>query len=72
MPGIYTACLTITTELGCTSTFCDTLTLGVCAANFDYTTSGLTVDFQNLSFIDFGTITSFLWDAGDGNTLTAA
>ena len=52
-PGIYTACLTITTSLNCTDTFCDTLTLGSCTAAFESTVSGLTVSLQNTSTTDF-------------------
>ena len=47
--GTYLACLTITTDQGCTSTFCDTITVGnniTCNSYFTYTNSGNTYTFQ--------------------------
>jgi len=40
-------------------------------ADFSYTTSGLTVDFTDESTDSDGTIESWDWDFGDGNTSTA-
>jgi PKD repeat protein len=39
-------------------------------ADFTYTTNGLTVDFTDTSNDPDGTIVSWLWDFGDGNTST--
>ena len=48
-PGIYGACLTIATDQGCTSTFCDTIYAGNpsgCNSYFVYNNSGNTYTFQ--------------------------
>jgi PKD repeat protein len=79
MPGIYPVCLTITTLSGCTSTFCDTIFVGIipnnCMANFTYYIDPNTVNPNILNFVDASTstgfsISSWLWDFGDGTTST--
>jgi PKD repeat protein len=37
-PGTYTVCQTITTSWGCTSTWCDDITVTGCVADFDFVT----------------------------------
>ena len=76
--GVYVACLTITTANGCTSTYCDTLVINCptasCQAEFTYISNAVqcpTVKFTDQSTSAPGTIVSWVWDFGDGNTSTA-
>ena len=68
--GAYEVCLTITTSLNCTDTFCDSLLLGNCTAAFGSTVAGLTASFENFSTTDFGTILTTVWNFGDGTGAT--
>jgi PKD repeat protein len=73
-PGTYTVCQTITTSWGCTSTWCDDVTVTGCLAGFDYTldvTDGYFANFTNTSTATSGTL-SYVWDFGDGTTSTQA
>ena len=79
----YLVCLTITTSDSCTSTYCDSVVTGGttptagCLANFYFYTDSMTVppltiyNFVDQSSADsLGTITSWLWDFGNGTTST--
>jgi PKD repeat protein len=76
LPGTYYPCLTITTSWGCTATYCDTIVLNACTANFDYSynynfaTGGLTATFTSTA-TSSGVIDSYFWDFGDGGTSSA-
>ncbi len=72
--GVYTVCLTITNDTGCTSTYCEDIYVsgeGFCFAEFYYF---LSQDSSTLSynFEDFSTdnATSWEWDFGDGTFST--
>ncbi len=74
-PGTYNVCLTITDSSGCNNTICKSVTVsgGGCIANFSYTadTGTYTAYFTDGSTTSSGTISSWSWDFGDGNTSTA-
>ncbi|MBL4703315.1 MAG: PKD domain-containing protein [Flavobacteriales bacterium] len=68
-PGTYTACLTVVDSCG-TDSVCTSI--NICAnptASFSSTDSLLSVTFSDLTTTG-GTITSWAWDFGDGNTST--
>ncbi len=71
--GMYLACLTVTTSDGCTSTYCDTINVNCltpsCQAGFTWTGCP-TVSFTDNSAASPGSVTSWLYDFGDGNTST--
>ena len=71
-PGTYLVCLTTTTNLGGTCTFCDSLVLVgeplSCEAKFTYTDTDLTVSFTNNSIVNEGELLLTLWDFDDGTT----
>lgn len=74
MSGTYLACLTISdTNTNCFDTICKIITVNLtqpCNADFQYTTNGLTVDFQDLSLGQGGL--TYYWDfAGAVPTSTA-
>lgn len=70
--GYYTACLTITTSEGCTSTFCDSIVVGtpsLCNGSFTFTANNLLNSYQFMP----GTVNngySHLWTFGDGTSST--
>ena len=73
--GAYTVCLTIGTSQGCQSTFCDSVFIqtgsGGCWASFGFSaTPAGPIAFSDSSFSTNGTINSWFWDFGDGNTST--
>lgn len=75
--GNYVACLTITTSLGCRSTFCDSITVSSgpvtppCQANYNYTVdTNNVVYFSNTSTSGPGV--SYTWDFGDGSAYSTA
>ena len=76
VPGPYYVCLTITTALGCTSTYCDSLSGGgsgpSCTASLSDTISGNTAYFSASGTSSSGTPVSWYWDFGDGNTSTTS
>jgi PKD repeat protein len=67
LAGIYNVCLTIHTSTGCTSTFCDSITVGSNATNCEnwitYTSSGLTFSFEGHTHSPYPTI--YNWNFGD-------
>ncbi len=68
--GYYTACLTVSNVSACSNTYCDTILICPMAAYFNYT-NNLN---GNYSFHDdsYGSVSSYSWDFGDGNTSTLA
>ena len=73
--GPYRVCLTIGTTAGCTSTFCDTLTIGggggSCSAFFGMSSNGCTYTVYDSSWASAG-VAAQVWDFGDGTTATGA
>jgi PKD repeat protein len=73
--GVYNVCLTITSDIGCTSIYCDYVyynSTGNCYADFyAYTNNpagvGLDYVFQDISI---GSVISWFWDFGDNTTST--
>jgi len=71
--GDFTACLAVTSNLGCTDTICHIIhvdTLPFVEFTFDTICFGDTTHFTNLSFGHGSTIVSNQWFFGDGNTST--
>lgn len=73
-PGTYVVCLTITDNVGCTSTTChevvvNPITPGDCEAGFNWEQlpNTLTIHFNNTSTSDHDII-SYQWNFGDGHT----
>jgi PKD repeat protein len=70
--GTYTVTLTITDTAGCVNTKSHTLdVIPGPVANFSFSTPGCTlaaITFTDLANANGGTITSWSWDFGDGNT----
>ena len=71
--GTYTASLTVTDDQGATGSTNQSVTVTAAnespVADFTYEVTDLTVDFEDLS-TDDGTIVSWSWDFGDGNSST--
>ncbi|MEM7036072.1 MAG: PKD domain-containing protein, partial [Bacteroidota bacterium] len=69
-PGWYAVCLTITSNNGCTSTYCDSVQVqqgcGTCHAQYAATANGAIVTFTDLSTAS-NTIASWYWDFDDGS-----
>jgi PKD repeat protein len=75
--GSYIACLTITTSLGCRSTFCDSIIVSngpvtpPCQASYNYT-----VDTNNVAYFSntstSGPGVTYTWDFGDGSATSSA
>ena len=73
--GLYTVCLTITTQDSCTSTNCQPVQASgggfpQCNANFTWSYSGNTVAFTDQSSSSPSPISDWFWDFGDGTTST--
>lgn len=75
--GTYTVCLTILTADSCSSTYCDSIyylnngTGNNCQADFNYSQAismNSIVAFTDYSTSNLGTVLSWSWDFGDGNT----
>ena len=71
-PGVYTVCLTVYSAVGCISTECNDVTVSEepdCESH--WLASGFSSGFSG-NFLDcsIGTIISYEWDFGDGNTST--
>jgi PKD repeat protein len=69
LPGVYNVCLTIHTSTGCTSTFCDSITVGSNIGNCEnwstYTSDGgFTYTFEGHTHSIYPT--TYIWDMGDG------
>jgi PKD repeat protein len=69
-PGTWTACLTITTDLGCSSNYCITVSDSGynqgCWSYFNYQTSGGNMTYSFLATTSSTTPTQYTWDYGDG------
>jgi PKD repeat protein len=72
--GTYTVTLTVTDNDGASDSISKSVTVTAPnmdpVANFSFTTIGLTANFSDLSYDPDGTIVSWLWNFGDGNTST--
>jgi PKD repeat protein len=72
-PGTWTICLTITTDLGCTSDYCLTISdsgySNSCWSYFNYQTSGGNMTFSFLATTSNATPTQYTWDYGDGTVI---
>lgn len=71
--GEFEVCITITSATGiCSESECDEIEVGEtdgdCEADWDNDVDGLTVTFTNNSESDAGTIISYSWTFGDGET----
>jgi len=75
-PGLYNACLTIFTSDSCSSTSCTQVQSNgngsQCAADFNWSYNGNSVVFMDLSTASPGSVNSWYWDFGDGNSSTQA
>lgn len=75
--GTYVACLTITTFMGCVSTYCDSITVGgtttsPLSCSYTYFTDTLNNAYFN-SNVSGGTLPySYSWNFGNGSTSTNA
>jgi len=73
-PGTYIACLTVSSFLGCSSTFCDTITIspgtsGACLGSVTtYFTATDSAGYGVFTNGVTGTGPVYHWDFGDGNT----
>jgi len=70
--GTYTICLTITTDLGCTSTVCDSIVVGnnpFCWSYFNYQSSGGNMTFAFQAITGYTMPTVYTWDYGDGTII---
>jgi PKD repeat protein len=70
LPGVYNVCLSIATSTGCTSTFCDSITVGSNSTNCEnwitYTSDGgLIYTFEGHTHSIYPT--TYTWDMGDGS-----
>jgi PKD repeat protein len=67
LAGTYDVCLSITTSTGCSSTYCDSITVGSNSVNCEnwitYTNSGLTYNFEGHTHSPYPT--SYHWSFGD-------
>ncbi len=79
IPGVYEVCLTIVTDKGCTSIYCEKVRVGPstrCKAFFEVIYSDCYSPFREdcmsnfVAFMDksFGNIKEWHWDFGDGQT----
>lgn len=74
-PGVYTVCLTVFTDAGCDSTYCQSITvLAKPTANFSFQNNVCKnqqpIQFLNSSTNPTGNIISYEWFFGDGNLST--
>ncbi len=74
--GTYYACLTITTSLGCTATFCDSVNVGSSNGNCQVALNYGILPSGAYGFTAFATGTgqplSYHYDFGDGNTFSSS
>jgi PKD repeat protein len=73
--GVYTVCLTITTQFGCGSQYCAVVTINCiqpsCQAGFTVNTSGCPQILFTDTSTPNGGISSWSWTFGDGGTSTS-
>lgn len=72
-PGAYAVSLTVTTASGCNNTMTKTITIrDLPQVNFVHamSCSGIPTAFEDRSTVAEGSISSWLWDFGDGHTST--
>src|SRR5690606_17218968 len=73
MPGTYTVSLTVNTVLGCSTTSAKSITIrNLPEVDFAHAMacSGVQTAFEDRSTVAEGSISSWLWDFGDGHTST--
>jgi hypothetical protein len=72
--GVYVVCISIMTIDGCTSSFCDTITIDcICErpeAGFSISQTGNACNFTDTSFLADIANTTWFWDFGDGTSST--
>ncbi len=68
--GTYTVCLIITTNDGCISDICKSVSVGIaggdCSATFDFEVDGETIHFFSTTDPGPGDVIEYSWDFGDG------
>lgn len=74
--GVYTVCLTITSSLGCQSSFCDSIAVGSimnppCNVAYTYTVDTTNTVYLSSSISGSGTY-NYNWNFGDGSSSTLA
>ena len=74
--GVYTVCLTITSSLGCQSSFCDSIAVGSimnppCNVTYTYTVDTTNTVYFSSSISGSGTY-NYNWNFGDGSSSTLA
>ena len=73
-PGTYYVCLTVMDSLGCSDTYCDSVTCNsvACTAGFGSWNSSDSTNHWQISFWEWssGNNLTYAWDFGDGNTST--
>ncbi len=73
-PGLYTVCLTISSpDSSCYAIYCDDVAVTddtICQAHFTYHPADSLLTPNTVQFVDFstGSITSYLWEFGDGTS----
>jgi|GEM_PF-4215079 len=71
-PGVYPVCLTVTNaDATCTSTYCDTIIISSCHANYSYTFDTFGNGCSFTSSVT-GSPDTYFWNFGDGDTSTLA
>lgn len=68
--GVYIVCLTIVTADGCSDEYCYELVLGGgdCTSGFEFSVSGMVVNFFETATGGGADIVSYAWDFGDDST----
>ena len=72
-PGVYTVCLAITTSLGCSDQYCDSITIGSVSCQTSYTYVSNANNLVNFTSSVSGIAPfTYAWDFGDNSSSTAA